>query len=124
VPTDEQRKIVEKAAGFGLPQEKICQLVISERTGKPVYKKTLAEAFRAELDRGMAVTITMWPSCYMTKRLVGSNCRLDVDAQPVRPLLKRLYQLFIRHPPFPRKTLERLGRLKNKYPEALERRAA
>jgi type IV secretory pathway ATPase VirB11/archaellum biosynthesis ATPase len=56
VPTDEQRKIVEKAAGFGLPQEKICQLVISERTGKPVYKKTLAEAFRAELDRGMAVT--------------------------------------------------------------------
>jgi len=46
VPTEEQRKIVEKAAGFGLPQEKICQLVISERTGKPV----------AELDRGMAVT--------------------------------------------------------------------
>jgi hypothetical protein len=60
----------------------------------------------------------------MTKRLVGSNCRLDVDAQTVRPLLKRLYQLFIGHPPFPRKTLERLGRLKNKYPETLERRAA
>jgi hypothetical protein len=56
VPTDEQRKIVEKAAGFGLPQEKICQLVISERTGKPIDKKTLAEAFRAELGRGMAVT--------------------------------------------------------------------
>jgi hypothetical protein len=54
VPTDEQRKIVEKAAGFGLPQDKICQLIISKRTGKPIDKKTLAEAFRAELDRGMA----------------------------------------------------------------------
>jgi hypothetical protein len=50
------RKLRLSLPNFDLPQEKICQLVISERTGKPVYKKTLAEAFRAELDRGMAVT--------------------------------------------------------------------
>jgi hypothetical protein len=50
--TDEQRKIVAKAAGFGL-QDKICQLVISERTGRPIDKKILAAAFRA--DRGMAL---------------------------------------------------------------------
>jgi len=55
VPTDEQRRIVEKAAGFGLPQERICQLIVSERTGKAIDKKTLGEAFRAELDRGMAL---------------------------------------------------------------------
>ena len=54
VPSDEQRRVVERAAGIGLPQEKICQLIISKRTGNPIDKKTLAEAFRAELDRGMA----------------------------------------------------------------------
>jgi hypothetical protein len=34
-PTVKERKIVEKAAGFGLPHDKICQLIVSERTGKP-----------------------------------------------------------------------------------------
>ena len=48
-------EIVEKAAGFGLPHDKICQLIVSERTGKPIDPKTLRSAFRAELDRGVAV---------------------------------------------------------------------
>jgi hypothetical protein len=51
-PTDEQRKTVERAAGFGLPQDKICQLVVSDRTGRPIDER---KAFRAELDRGMAL---------------------------------------------------------------------
>jgi len=55
-PTDEQRQTVERAAGFGLPQDKICQLVVSDRTGGPIDDDTLRKAFRAELDRGMAVT--------------------------------------------------------------------
>jgi hypothetical protein len=38
------RKLRLSLPNFDLPQEKICQLVISER-GKPVYKKTLAEHF-------------------------------------------------------------------------------
>src|SRR5215831_2555082 len=53
-PTDEQRTIVERAAGFGLPQAKICQLVVSDRTGRPI-DDTLRKAFRAVLDRGMAL---------------------------------------------------------------------
>jgi hypothetical protein len=35
-----------------LPHDKICQLIVSERTGKPIDAKTLRSAFRAELDRG------------------------------------------------------------------------
>jgi hypothetical protein len=51
VPTVKERKIVEKAAGFGLPHDKICQLIVSERTGKPIDPKTLREVFRVELER-------------------------------------------------------------------------
>jgi hypothetical protein len=36
VSTPKEREIVEKAAGFGLPHDKICQLIVSERTGKPI----------------------------------------------------------------------------------------
>src|SRR6266566_7781036 len=35
-PTRPPPKVVEKAAGFGLPHDKICQLIVSERTGKPI----------------------------------------------------------------------------------------
>jgi hypothetical protein len=52
VPTDEQRDIVRRAAGFGLPQEYICELVVSERTKKPVSLETLGKHFRTELDHG------------------------------------------------------------------------
>ncbi len=51
----QEREIVEKAAGFGLPHDKICQLIVSERAGKPIDAKTLRSAFRPELDRGVAV---------------------------------------------------------------------
>jgi hypothetical protein len=54
-PTVKERKIVEKAAGFGLPHDKICQLIVSERAGKPIDPKTLREVFRVELERGVAV---------------------------------------------------------------------
>src|SRR5262249_9739049 len=36
VSTPKEREIVEKAAGFGLPHDKIWQLIVSERTGKPI----------------------------------------------------------------------------------------
>ena len=54
-PTDEQRRIVERAAGLGLRQDKVCQLIISPRTNGPISKETLEKHFRAELDRGMAL---------------------------------------------------------------------
>ena len=53
--TDEQRKTVERAAGFGLPQDKICQLVVSDRTGRPIDDDTLRRHFTLELERGAAV---------------------------------------------------------------------
>ena len=42
-PTAKEREIVEKAAGFGLPHYKICQLIVSERTGKPIDAKALVK---------------------------------------------------------------------------------
>jgi hypothetical protein len=50
----QRAEIVERAAGFGLPHDEICQLIVSERTGKPIDAKTLRSAFRAELDRSIA----------------------------------------------------------------------
>jgi len=49
-PTAKERKIVEKAAGFGLPHDKICQLIVSERTGKPIGLYTTR--FTATTPRG------------------------------------------------------------------------
>jgi hypothetical protein len=54
-PTPEQRDIVEKASGFGLPHEHICQLIASPRTGRPIDRETLRKHFRTELHRGHAV---------------------------------------------------------------------
>ena len=50
-PTAKEREIVEEAAGFGLPHDKICQLIVSERTGKPIEAKTLRAVFH---DAAMA----------------------------------------------------------------------
>src|SRR5215831_17027398 len=49
-PTDEQRAMVERAAGLGFTQDKICALLGG------MSKHTLEKHFREELDRGMAVT--------------------------------------------------------------------
>ena len=49
-PTAKEREIVEKAAGFGLPHDKICQLIVSERTGKPIGLYTTR--FTATTPRG------------------------------------------------------------------------
>lgn len=51
-PTAEQRKLVESAAGFGIPQEDIARLIINPQTGKPLAPKSLRLHFRAELDTG------------------------------------------------------------------------
>jgi len=76
-PTDEQRRIVERAAGFGLPQDKVCQLIISPRTNGPISKETLEKHFRAELDRGMAlVDYEVGKSLY--ERAVGGNVTAQI----------------------------------------------
>src|SRR5215475_12975961 len=49
-PTDEQRAMVERAAGLGVTQDNICALLGG------MSKHTLENHFREELDRGMALT--------------------------------------------------------------------
>ena len=48
-PTDEQRATVERAAGLGFTQDKICALLGG------MSKHTLENHFREELDRGIAL---------------------------------------------------------------------
>jgi hypothetical protein len=50
-PTPEQRRTVEMLSAMGVPQEKICLLILSKR-GKPIDLKTLRKYFRLELDTG------------------------------------------------------------------------
>lgn len=53
-PTEEQRRIVESAAGIGLRQLQICWLIADPTTGRPLSKPTLHKHFADELARGKA----------------------------------------------------------------------
>lgn len=53
-PNDAQKMQVEIAAACGLPHAHICQRILNPDTGKPIDEKTLRQAFRAQLDSGMA----------------------------------------------------------------------
>ena len=55
-PTKEQRKLVKLLAGFGIPQDRICLVVNSPRTGRPITKETLERAFAYELEVGAMET--------------------------------------------------------------------
>lgn len=50
-PTDEQRKLVEQFAAFGIPVEEMTALIL-DKAGKPIAEKTLRKYFQAELDTG------------------------------------------------------------------------
>lgn len=50
-PTDEQRKLVEQFAAFGIPVEEMTNLV-TDKNGKPIDEKTLRKHFKAELETG------------------------------------------------------------------------
>lgn len=58
-PTVEQRKLVEKLSGIGVPHDEICLVVDWGRPdGLPINAITLRRRFRHELDRGKAVANT------------------------------------------------------------------
>jgi hypothetical protein len=57
-PTDEQRRLVETLAGFGIPQRQIATLVINPRTGHSVSHTTVEKFFEDELARGAAKATT------------------------------------------------------------------
>ena len=48
-PTPEQRGQVKILVGLGIPQEKICMLVINPQTGKPLDPKSLRKHFKREI---------------------------------------------------------------------------
>lgn len=58
VPMEEQCKLVQGMVAFGIPQERIAKHVISPVTGKPITAKTLARAFRREIDTGKDTMIS------------------------------------------------------------------
>ena len=51
-PTDEQRKLVDQLAGYGIPEPDIAKLVINPQTKEPISPMTLRKHFREELDTG------------------------------------------------------------------------
>lgn len=51
-PTAADRRLVESAAGFGIPHEEIARLIVNPQTGKALDPKTLRKHFRFELDTG------------------------------------------------------------------------
>lgn len=51
-PTEEQRKLVDELAGYGIPEPDIARLVINPGTREPISPVTLRKHFRDELDTG------------------------------------------------------------------------
>jgi len=77
-PTDQQRQIVEKASGFGLPHADICQLVISPRTGRDIDRETLRSAFRDELDRGRVIADLAVANALYNNAVVNGNVTAQI----------------------------------------------
>jgi hypothetical protein len=52
-PTEEQRALVTAMVGYGIPEDKISELILNPQTGKPLSPKTLRRHFRKEIRTGM-----------------------------------------------------------------------
>lgn len=82
-PTDEQRRQVEAFAGYGLPQEEMCGLIVNPTTGRPITLKTLLKHFRAELDTGMArANARVAESLF--RQATGAPAQYDAEGRQVR----------------------------------------
>ena len=82
-PTENQRAMVEKFAGYDMKFKEICQLVINPATGKPIDAATLRRCFHDELARGgplMKATLAgkIFETAY------GHPAEFDESGQPVR----------------------------------------
>lgn len=71
VPTDEQRKVVRKLAGYGLPHEQIAALV-----GRGIDRDTLTKHFRVELDEGKAASSEAIGRTLFEKAMAGDTASL------------------------------------------------
>ena len=54
VPTQEQCRNVKVLVGLGIPQDKICLMVVNPQTEKPLDPKSLRKHFPRELEIGAA----------------------------------------------------------------------
>jgi len=70
-PTDEQRKLVEQLAAFGIPQEKMVQMVLG-KTNKPIDLKTLRKHFSLELETGELKANTKVAQCLYKQATDGN----------------------------------------------------
>lgn len=71
-PTDEQRKLVENFAAFGIPVEQMTFLV-TDKNGKPIAEKTLRKYFAAELETGTVKANAKVASTLYSKALNGDT---------------------------------------------------
>ena len=51
-PTEDQKKLVDQLAGYGIPEADIARLVINPKSKEPISPVTLRKHFRDELDTG------------------------------------------------------------------------
>lgn len=71
-PTDEQRKLVEQFAAFGIPVEEMTNLV-TDKNGKPIDEKTLRKHFKAELETGRVKANAKVAMTLYSKALAGDT---------------------------------------------------
>ncbi|KVZ03368.1 hypothetical protein [Burkholderia stagnalis] len=69
--TNEQRKLVEQLAAFGIPQEDMVMLVL-DTNGKPISAPTLRKHFRRELTEGLVKANTKVAQA-LFKKAAGGN---------------------------------------------------
>ena len=60
VPTQEQRRNVKLLVGLGIPQDKICLMVVNPQTEKPLDPKSLRKHFPRELEPARAGGQRVW----------------------------------------------------------------
>ena len=53
-PTDEQRAMVKAAAGYRIPEDEICLVIINPRSKRPISGMTLRKHFADEIAQGYA----------------------------------------------------------------------
>lgn len=70
-PTDEQRKLVEQLAAFGIPLEQMVQMVTGH-AGKPITVKTLRKHFATELETGELKANTKVAQCLYKQATEGN----------------------------------------------------
>jgi hypothetical protein len=85
-PTDQDRKTVESMAGFGVPQEDICKVILNKR-GKPIALMTLRKHFRAELDTGM-IKANAKVAQSLHQQAVGEAAVIRVDSDGTTTVVK------------------------------------